>query len=308
MRSAIGLVFAIGLVAVVACTGRSVGVVRPPSPAAAQPVDFPGLHHVVTFADGICSGAVPEGDAGFDALVGLGFRTIISVDGAKPDLDRARRRGLRYVHLPIGYDGIDEARALSIARAVRDLPGPIYIHCHHGRHRSAAAAGVATVMLGQSTPDQASGRMAVSGTSPSYPGLHRCVALSQPAGGRLDTATADFPETAATSGLIDSMVAIDDAFDHLKRCAQAGWAAPVDHADLVPAAEAGRLADLMRDLAMHDESRSRSDEFRQQLRAAAEHASGLETALVDGAGGIESSRRLRLVAQSCTDCHARCRD
>ncbi len=31
------------------------------------------------------------------------------------------------------------------AKAVRDLPGKIYIHCHHGKHRSAAAAATACV-------------------------------------------------------------------------------------------------------------------------------------------------------------------
>ncbi|HYE05033.1 MAG TPA: hypothetical protein VEL07_05855 [Planctomycetota bacterium] len=308
MRSAIGVALALGLVAAAACASRPVDGPRPPPVTATQAVDHPGLGHVVAFTAGICSGAAPEGDDGFDALVALGFRTVLSVDGARPDLPRAHARGLRYVHLPIGYDGIDEARGLAIARAVRDLPGPIYIHCHHGRHRSAAAAGVAGVTLGHLTPDQAGARMAVSGTSPSYPGLHRCVALARPAARRVDTASADFPETWASTGTVDSMVAIDDAFDRLKACAQAGWTAPLDHADLVPAAEAGRLADLLRDLAAHDESLGRGDAFRRDLREAQEHASRLETALVDGAGAAEASRRLRLVAESCTACHARHRD
>jgi hypothetical protein len=34
-------------------------------------------------------------------------KTIVSVDGGKPDVETARKHGIRYVHLPIGYDATD---------------------------------------------------------------------------------------------------------------------------------------------------------------------------------------------------------
>jgi TonB family protein len=37
--------------------------------------------------------------------------------------------------------------ATRIVRAVRDLPGPIYVHCHHGKHRSAAEGANTDVSL-----------------------------------------------------------------------------------------------------------------------------------------------------------------
>src|SRR5262249_7822843 len=106
---------------------------------AAKPAELPGLHNVFRVSDKLYSGSVPEGELGFRTLQALGIRTVISVDGARPDAATARRFGLRYVHLPFGYDGCPTARALEIIRAVRDLPGPIYLHCHHGKHRSPAA-------------------------------------------------------------------------------------------------------------------------------------------------------------------------
>ena len=94
------------------------------------------------------SGGQPDGEAGFRELRDLGVKTIVSVDGAKPDVELAKKYGLRYVHLPHGYDGISDVRLKELAKAVRDLPGTIYIHCHHGKHRSPAAAAAACVVVG----------------------------------------------------------------------------------------------------------------------------------------------------------------
>lgn len=48
----------------------------------------------------VISGGLPEGNAAFEELKSLGIKTVISVDGAKPDVARAEKYGLRYVHLP----------------------------------------------------------------------------------------------------------------------------------------------------------------------------------------------------------------
>jgi protein tyrosine/serine phosphatase len=62
-------------------------------------------------------------------------------------------------------------RAAELAKAVRDLPGPIYIHCHHGKHRSPAAAAVACVAAGLLAPERAPAVLKEAGTSPNYRGL-----------------------------------------------------------------------------------------------------------------------------------------
>jgi hypothetical protein len=272
---------------------------------------------VVAFAPDVLSGSVPEGDAGFDSLKSWGVLTVISVDGAVPDLDRAKSRGIRYVHLPIGYHGFDEARKLELARALRDLPRPVYIHCHHGKHRSAGAAGAAAVTLGWLAPEQAVARMKVAGTAPSYSGLYRCTAEAvKVADAAISTARADFPEVSRPAGLVKGMVDIDLTWDNLKAVQKAGWTVPADHPDLVPAAEAGRLADTLRLLRDDATVKAKPAEFQALMARNAEQAQSLEDLLAKFAAGTrpspEDAERLNAissqVAATCKACHAAYRD
>ncbi len=281
-----------------------------PAAGADKIAEYPGLHNVVAYGDGLYSGSVPHGDEGFESLERMGIKTVISVDGSVPDLEKAQAHGLRYVHLPIGYDGIDEKRTLEIARAVEDLPGPIFIHCHHGKHRSAGAAGAAVVTLGRLTPDQVKARMKVSGTAEDYTGLFACVAMATPvdAKRRISTASNAFPSVSPPDGYVAAMVVVDEANDALKAIEKAGWKTPADHPDLVPAAEAGRLADSLRAAAESDETKTHAAELRQWLDDAVVKAQALEEGLVAKLSADELSKRMKAVAQSCKSCHAKYRD
>jgi hypothetical protein len=105
------------LLAAAACAGREsanvaatadvapLGGAQPADQAA--PLELPGIEHYRRWSTRLGQGSQPGGDASFAALAQQGFRTILSVDGAMPDVDAAARHGLRYVHVPIGYDGID---------------------------------------------------------------------------------------------------------------------------------------------------------------------------------------------------------
>lgn len=280
-----------------------------PAQDATKPQDYPGVHNVVAFGHGLYSGSVPEGDSGFDSLAAMGIKTIITVDGAQPDLDRASARGIRYVHLPIGYDGMDKERTLEIARAVKELPHPIYLHCHHGKHRSAGASGAAAVTLGWMTQDQAVARMKIAGTAPNYTGLYQCVnAAAIASAEELNSASNAFPETWKTSGMVQTMVAVDETNDRLKAIEKAGWKTPPDHPDLVPAAEAGRLADLLR-LGHDDEyTQARPDEFAIWMKRSSDEAQALEDGIVAGENSAALSVNFRIVQASCKSCHAKYRD
>src|SRR5688572_16768622 len=72
----------------------------------AAPIETSELHNVFRVDEGVFSGNSPDSDAGFEELVRLRVKTVISVDGTKPNVDLARKHGLRYVHLPIGYGGV----------------------------------------------------------------------------------------------------------------------------------------------------------------------------------------------------------
>lgn len=283
-----------------------------------KPRDLPGIHNLVSYqgsgADAFYSGGAPEGVAGFESLEKLGIRTVISVDGAIPDVAAAKAKGMRYVHLPIGYDGFDEARKQELVRAVRDLPKPIYLHCHHGKHRSAGAAGTIAVSLGWMTNAQAAARMKVSGTSEAYKGLWACAARAgvMPASA-IDAASAAFPEVTRPDSMVASMVAIDEALDRIRLVEKDGWIVPKDHPDLAPAADAGKIADLLR-LLVKDGSVAKLCEddkadFIKRLEQDAVHASTLEESLASGK--VDPARRdaaLKSLSAGCKDCHARHRD
>jgi protein tyrosine phosphatase (PTP) superfamily phosphohydrolase (DUF442 family) len=277
-----------------------------PAIDAAAPVDYPGIHNVVAFAPGVFSGSMPEKPDGLRSLHRLGIKTVLSVDGAQPDVEGARALGMRYVHLPIGYNGIERDHAKRIARAVRDLPHPIYIHCHHGKHRSACAAGTAGVMLGLTSPEAARERMKVSGTSPKYTGLFKTVLEAEPASrAQIDAASAEFPERWRTSSLVQAMVDIDFALEHLREIQKAGWRTPADHPDLVPAAEAGRMADLFRTLAQNPRHKA----FADGLNESAVLAASIEDRLIRAAFDAQSlSADLNLLIKACADCHVAHRD
>jgi hypothetical protein len=291
------------------------GTIEAPPLSHVKPIDYHGLHNIVAFYHNFWSGGVPEGEAGFDALAAMGVKTIISVDGAEPDVDMARARGMRYIHLPIGYNGFDEKRRLELVRASRDamLQGPVYLHCHHGKHRSAGAAGAVVASLGWLTPDEAVERMKVSGTAPDYKGLYACTANSAVIDARvIDAVPADFPEVSKPATFVKSMVEIDVINDRLKLIEKAGWTVPADHPDLVPAAEAGRMADLFRLALESDKARGNPEDFAAALKDDAARITALEDMLVTGGAGGKDTKKLsdvfKMVQTSCKDCHVKYRD
>ena len=287
--------------------GRATGI-TPPAIGAAQPVAFPGLHNVIRVSEKLYSGSVPEGETGFQSLWELGIRTVISVDGAQPDVAMARRFGMRYVHLPFGYDGCPTPRALEIVRAVRDLPGPIYLHCHHGKHRSPAAAALAHIALDGASNEEAVALMKRAGTAPEYVGLYGGAAsFRRPTAAQIDEASNQFPAVARVPPLAEVMVAIDQRFEALRHSQEHGWQAPRTNPDILPPHEALQLRELFHELQRTDDHQSRSVDYREWMRAAERHAAELETALRAGNQSGAGAAMARAAA-TCGACHARYRN
>ncbi|MEC9373608.1 MAG: hypothetical protein VYC34_07180 [Planctomycetota bacterium] len=282
--------------------GDHSGPITPPKMGEAK--DLPGIHNVILFGDGVYSGSVPEGDAGFDTLQALGIRTIISVDGARPDLERAKSRGMRYVHIPIQYSGIDDDDAMDLAKAMDTVERPIFMHCHHGKHRGPAATAMALVETGEMTAEKGVEMLKLAGTSPSYPGLYRCVGTASaiPEFELMAHETA-LPEQAQVSGMVEGMAETDAVWERLKLIQKVGWAAPRDHPDLVPAAEAGLLRDLLR--TMHDdpEAADYPSSYKAMLKDSEMAALAIEEALVRGERGTaEMEERFAFVERTCKGC------
>ncbi len=275
----------------------------PPAAAVEAPAERPGLHNVVRVGDRLWSGSAPVGEAGFRSLTNMGVRTVITVDGAKPDLEAARRAGLRYVHLPVGYDGVPAEQAVRIARAVRDLPGPVYLHCHHGKHRGPAAAACAARLLDPAfTAGDAADLLRRAGTDPRYRGLFASVA--RPPAGDLGGAGGPFPEVAATPDLVRLMVDVDERWDRLKAAHAAGWAKPTDAGH-----DATLLAEHFGEAARLPDAPARGPAFRASLADAERAAADLDAALrATPPDAVAAGRAFAAGGKVCTTCHAAFRD
>lgn len=257
------------------------------------------LQHLLCVSPRMLSGGEPHSEEAFAELARRGVKTVVSVDGARPDVEAAQRHGLRYVHVPIGYDGLDEHAQRSLVRVMRDTKGTVYVHCHHGKHRGPAAAAVACLATGDLSPRTALDYLALAGTGKEYAGLWRDVAEFQP-----PPADASLPELVAVAevdSLAAAMADLDRAWDRLKLCAAADWQTPRDHADLAAAHEALLVWEALR------ESRRMTDERHRKLGddldAAVQLAQQLRVALAAG-DHATAAREFTALSASCTSCHA----
>jgi protein tyrosine phosphatase (PTP) superfamily phosphohydrolase (DUF442 family)/predicted small lipoprotein YifL len=257
----------------------------------------------------ICGG-LPEDEAAFEELRDLGVRTIISVDGARPDVELARRYGLRYVHLPHGYDGISEERRIALAKAVRDLPGPLYIHCHHGKHRSPAAAAVACVAAGLIAPNDALPILEMAGTSPNYHGLYEAARQTRRLPDeRLDAFPGAFAETSPVPKLAAAMVDIERIHDRLKQFAEADWQPLDEHPDLIAAHEALLIREQFTELLRSETLADRPAGFRESMKESEAAAEGLEAALrASPPDRAAAAAQFERVTRHCANCHRAYRD
>lgn len=280
--------------------------------AGAKPVDLTGIHNVIHVSDKLYSGSAPEGKEAFETLKKLGIKTILSVDGAKPDVKLAKDVGLKYVHMPIGYDGVSQEMAVKLAKAVRDLDGPIYIHCHHGKHRSpGAAAAIRYCLDDKCTVAQAVDIMKRAGTDPKYKGLFDAPnALKRPSKEDLDKLKIEFPEVAVIPALAGAMVEIDERWDHLGLIRKANWLTPKNHPDLDPPHEALQLFEHYRELARRPEIVKREKDFKAWLADSEKASAELEAALRDKAkpDTKAAEKAYQSVRSLCADCHAKYRD
>ncbi len=247
----------------------------------------------------IYSGGEPHSESAFEFLAGQGIRTVVSVDGAKPDVEAAKKHGLRYIHIPIGYDGVPEEAERAIARVMRDVEGPVFFHCHHGTHRGPAAAAIACVAAGETRGADALQILERAGTGKDYAGLWRSVETFTP-----PAAGAELPElveVAEVSSFAAAMAMLDRANDNLKLCRDAGWKTPADHPDLVVEREAKLLFEGVRESA-----RNAPAEAEAQLTGWFAEAKTLATQFEAAvrAGDFETAgARFTGLAESCKKCH-----
>lgn len=287
--------------------------VGPTTRKAFKPIATDHLHNAHVLIDNkLVSGAQPDDEESFKTLQSLGVKTIISVDGAAPDVELARKYGMQYVHIPIGYDGVPVEKGEQIAKAMQQYGpnGAMYIHCHHGKHRSAAAVAVACVYNGMLKPEQAESVLQTFGTGANYKGLWKAARDARPLPpGTLEAMQVTFVDKAKVSDLAEHMVKVDMHWDHLKQVKAASWKSPPDHPDLDPAHEALQLQEHFTESARLPDYADRPADYKKWMKDSDAAAAALQKALranpLDTAG---AETAFKTVAASCTSCHKAYRD
>ena len=268
------------------------------------PIHRHGLENAYWLTDKVLSGAQPEGDAAFGELAALGVKTVISVDGAIPDAEAARRHGLRTVHLPIGYDGVSKEQGQQLAKAILELPGPVYVHCHHGLHRSPAAAVVACVVAGRMSNDEAVAALQILGTGAQYRGLWQSAREARPEDpSLLRSLRGTFPEAAPVPPLAKAMVAMQKSLDRLELSARWNWEPPAEVPDVDPGHEALKIRELCAEIRRTRDFKSRPPDFNGWMQSAEAAAARLED-LFRLKVTESADRALGSLKRTCADCHA----
>jgi hypothetical protein len=283
---------------------------RAPSPAVlpGAVVELSGLENVALLAPGIISGGEPVGHEGYASLRGLGVRTVVSVDAVPPPADLARSMGIRVVHLPIGYDGVPSDVAVAMAKVLAEAEGPVYVHCHHGKHRGPAALVAGAVCAGIVDHAEADAFMTLTGTSKSYAGLWSDVASTEALDPlELAAAEVDLPERADVGGYAGAMSLVSRANDRVKLVIDNGWAIPDDHPDLAPGSDLGLIYDLLRSLREDPDALAYGAEHKRMLEDSIAAAQAAERA--HESGDLDAAAAaFKGLAASCKACHVVYRD
>jgi len=254
------------------------------------------LARLLQISPDIYSGAQPKTDDAFRSLKELGIKTIVSVDAARPNEEAALAEGMRYIHIPIGYDAIPEAASLAYAQLMREVELPVFIHCHHGRQRGPAASAIALRASTGCSSEAALAVLHAAGTSKKYEGLWRDVEAWTPSA--LDAEPVVLSALHELPAFTVKMAGIDRTWDTIKQLREEDW----ESVSLVPQTQL--LLQQLQDCAGLNPAEHIEDQelhrglddvvsFAERMQVAAE---ALDKDLLE-----ESYRDLRA---SCNDCHA----
>jgi protein tyrosine phosphatase (PTP) superfamily phosphohydrolase (DUF442 family) len=243
-------------------------------------------------------------DEGLAELVSRGVTTVISVDGHPPDVDAARKLGLRYIHLTISYETVPPETIRAIVAAWENNKGGVYVHCHHGKHRGPAAA-VAAVRVRYPELSAAWGDASLKqlGTAAGYKGLYRSVCELTSQTILALPAPTEFPSSVEPPDSVARMLAITEELERINKLLGAD------------ALDRAALSDRMVLLAEHYREAGRHE---REIDASATDLiaqfSLAEKAIVDAGKFAMTSQDAELrdqlakrIEATCSDCHKKFR-
>ena len=267
-----------------------------------------GLKRFRQWSPTLYQGAQPQGDVAFKNLAAMGVKTVISVDGAIPDLESAHKYGLKYAHIPMGYDGVPEDVAVQVLRAYRDAAGPVFVHCHHGKHRGPAAMMTLRIGIDGISNEQAIGEMKMSKTSPHYEGLYGDIGkFRKLTDAQFAKAPESIPEKVVPDGLLATMVDVNLRWDNLRLSRSADWGVPPESPDVSPPHEARMMWELYRESLRAGHGKEHGEKFLALYRAGESSAIELENALRAG-DKQKAEQHYQVLKANCKACHSSYRD
>lgn len=249
------------------------------------------LHNRLEIHPKLMSGAAPVGDEAYAELQRRGVRVIVSVDGQRPDVEAARKHGLRYIHIPIGYDGVGEEACRSALALTRSIDEPMYVHCHHGKHRGPAMAAVIAQSAGWMNRKEAVDLLRQAGTGTQYSGLWRDVDGFQPL--PAGTELPELVEIAEVSTLASHMVDTSVRYEVLVDAMKSGdW----------------NVSDVrLLQEALRESHRVCNEEMRPAMMKSAELVHSMEAQVTRG--DMEELRQsMARLKEACNQCHTRHRN
>ncbi len=258
----------------------------------------------VQVAHDVWVGPVPAAPTQVQQLKDAGIRTVISVD-ALPSPAMASF-DVRRVHIPIGYDTVSQADLDALIVAWRDCPKPLYIHCHHGKHRAPAAAAALLRRLGRLDPQAGEAVLTRCGTSRSYPGLYRVVRTTTPISlAAFSALTVPLHAHQQAGTMAEAMANLDRVWKKVKATSQSHWQPPKTHPDAAPAADCAAVTEHLRH--MRTMPYSEQPSWEKKLDQAIDAATRLEAA-VQQQDHAMATAIVVWMDSSCTHCHAVFRD
>jgi protein tyrosine phosphatase (PTP) superfamily phosphohydrolase (DUF442 family) len=283
-----------GVTIAVFCSGLAVVALAQDKSETVSAVRCGSIERIYQLSPRLYCGSRPSTAEDFAELARLGIHWIVSVDGIPPDVDAARTAGLRYIHIPLDYGSIETDQTARLIRAVEAAPGPVYIHCHHGKYRGPAAAAQTAGVLEAWPRERVAAWLSQAGLIPEeYPDLY--ASAIEPV--KPDRATLDaidpalLPDRAPVPDLVERMVEIDALWMELKEIAPDAVGEP---------ALARQLGEQFRESARREESRRYGPDLIRSLETAAKAAFAVEAAWRDRQ---PAAAEREAVARSCVECH-----
>ncbi len=284
-------------------------------------MEWADLHNVFWLGDRILSGGEPLSTEALDRLQEMGIRTILSVDGKVPDWQAAEARGMRYVHIPIEYSGIEDEPLAQIAKTFRETEGPIYVHCFHGKHRGPAAAAIGRMVLDGVPREEALAEMYQwCGTASKYQGLFEEIAFADiPSEAATAALEFDFPKEHKFEGVRAAMIPLTRRWDNIKDGRKRDWQVDPNHPDIVLEQEALKVAEIMQeclDMEDYHHEMPHSEQVLTWFREGQQGAANLARVLAQKDQYEQEGKdwkplaleAYQAIAASCKECHLDYRD